>query len=217
MDVKLLLSFLATGIPGLISYWFLSQISIIKHNSEKDKTLFITALSLINILISYLSLELLTWISKIKLLSFIKINYSNPSRADIILIFGLSLFVTWILSRYVYNNIFKYMNKYINSLQIKFDVPLISNFRTLETIILEKKNKNGSIFIYIFDFDNKFIESGYLNRFNEEYKEISLHDHTNYIHEKFTIHEVLTYFNDNDDAEIFIDLENKLKYYIFFY
>lgn len=217
MKSNLLLSVLATGIPGIISYWFLNQISIIKHNSEKDKTMFITSLSLINVLISYLSTEIFNIMSKLKYLSFMKINYSNPSKIDLILIFLLSLLITWLLSRCVYLHIFKFANIYINNLQRKLNVPVISRFRTLETIINEKRSIDGSIFIYIFDFENNFIESGYLNRFNEEYKEISLHDDTNYITEKFNIEDVLSYFSESDNAEIFIDIENRLKYYIFFY
>ncbi|WP_371664036.1 hypothetical protein, partial [Staphylococcus gallinarum] len=61
MDFNIILAIVATGLPGLFSYWILTQLDIVFYNNNQnaDKSVLLISLSLLNVFISFISLSLL--------------------------------------------------------------------------------------------------------------------------------------------------------------
>ncbi|WP_236683184.1 hypothetical protein, partial [Staphylococcus condimenti] len=88
MDFNIILAIVATGLPGLFSYWILTQLDIVFYNNNQnaDKSVLLISLSLLNVFIAFISLNLLG------------ITINNISPIKLIIIFIISLVIVCLLS-----------------------------------------------------------------------------------------------------------------------
>ncbi|PNZ64144.1 hypothetical protein CD149_00440, partial [Staphylococcus condimenti] len=99
MDFNIILAIVATGLPGLFSYWILTQLDIVFYNNNQnaDKSVLLISLSLLNVFIAFISLNLLG------------ITINNISPIKLIIIFIISLVIVFLLSMYIYPFVFKWL------------------------------------------------------------------------------------------------------------
>ncbi|MBC1800792.1 hypothetical protein [Listeria booriae] len=213
--MELFILLITTGIPGMFSYWYLSQLGIVNHNtdSKDDKVLVIAALSLFNMLISVFVYEMIA--SCLFKRPFLVDGYT---RLDIFLLFITAVLTTFLLSRCVYPSALKKVQKSILRYQNNENIPIPSNGTGLEELMRDRPKEFTTTFIYIFDFDNKFIESGGLYAINSKRHEIILHGDSGYTRDPYYFQEVLSDYNKREDhksRKIFIDYERKIKIFAF--
>ncbi|MCH4983942.1 hypothetical protein AB4G91_01350 [Macrococcoides goetzii] len=203
MDLKLLLSIVAAGIPGLFSYTILDKLNLVsyteKHNYEK--TLLVTSLSSFNVIASIITLLLLK----------IDLNLNTPK--NLITIILISLSVTMILSMIVYPLIFKLIKSLLFKLEGKLNIQ--SNLKTLPRIIENAPEGINDIYVYIFDVkDKKYISSGAIgvySKFDAEFSLLGQHDPSEY-------NEVLSIYNTHDYKykDFYINLDKGFCMFIFY-
>lgn len=104
--------------------------------------------------------------------------------------------------------------------RIDNNLPLKTQETVFEMLVHRKKYKYTHVFI--FDFDENFIESGYLGKFSTTGDSINISLETNTFHtkEKVTYIELLEKFNDpkmhKERKEIYLDFDKKLKIFFFY-
>lgn len=210
-ELSLLLIVVATGIPGFLSYAYLSQLGIIlfSKNEKDDKVIVLSIFSFLNIGLSFC---LFYWITGIE-----------PSKSmvlsSVLKLFIITLIVSAVLTLTIYPYLLKKMKKTIEIYQEKNNIDVASNQTVIDKIINNSEYKFKAV--YIFDFENNFIESGYLKRYSGEETagfQISLVTDTFYNDENPTFNEVLKEFNSSQTPEaneLFLDLDKKIKIFIF--
>lgn len=206
LNIDLVSLLVTTFLPGMFSYWYLSQIGLISHVETSDKVIFLSSISVLNILIClFFVLPIL--------------NYEINHWLKWSVVAAISFFTTFLLTWKVYPFAIDKLENLVESKLKNSKKPKIKNERVLKTILDNKPENTSNIFVYLFDLQNTFIESGYLSRFNANYGEINLSWDNNY--EKYTNHftteDVITYSNETKNKDIFIDLDRGIKMYIFYY
>lgn len=209
--MNLLLVVVATGIPGFLSYAYLSQLGIIifSKNEKDDKVIVLSIFSFLNIGLSFCVFYWLTSIEPSKNMPF----------SAVIKLFIVTLIISAILTLTLYPYVLKKMKKTIETYQGKNNINIKSNQTVIEKIIDSTEYKFKAV--YIFDFDNNFIESGYLKRYSGEETtgfQISLATETFYNDEKPTFNEILNKFNTDpipEANELLLDVDKKIKIFIF--
>lgn len=206
LNIDLVSLLVTTFLPGMFSYWYLSQIGLISHVETSDKVIFLSSISVLNILIClFFVLPIL--------------NYEINHWLKWSVVAAISFFTTFLLTWKVYPFAIDKLENLVESKLKNSKKPKIKNERVLKTTLDNKPENTSNIFVYLFDLQNTFIESGYLSRFNANYGEINLSWDINY--EKytnhFTIEDVITYYNETKNKDIFIDLDRGIKMYIFYY
>ncbi|QPQ35547.1 hypothetical protein [Lysinibacillus sp. JNUCC-52] len=208
--MNILSTIVATGIPGFLSYIYLNRLGILNYTKdEKDEKIIVLSIfSLINIGVSIVVFYYLTG----------KKFSKNLDIESYLFLFLIAVVVSFILTLYIYPLVMKMGNKYIDNFQKNNHIANKSTKTVYESVLFRKDKKYP--FIFIFDFDNKFIESGFAHRLSgaSEKLNISITNTTGHIKETYTIYEVLEKFenHDNESAEIIIDVENKLKVFVFY-
>lgn len=203
MDLKLLLSIVAAGIPGLFSYTILDKFNLIsyteKHNYEK--TLLVTSLSSFNVIASIITLL------------FLKIDLNLNTPNNLLSIILISLTVTMTLSLIVYPVIFKLFKSLLLKFEEKLNIQ--SNLKTLPRIIESAPEGINDLYVYIFDIkENKYISSGAIgiySKFDAEFSLVGQQDPRDY-------HEVLSAYNeyDNNHKDYYINLDKNFCMFIFY-
>lgn len=208
--MNILTAIVATGIPGFFSYVYLSKLGILTYTKDNkdEKVIVLSIFSFLNMGIAYIV--------------YYGINKDFPFKeikiSEIILLFFISLIVSIIMTIVVYPFCINIMNKHIQKYQVKKGIANRSAKTVYELVFFPEDKKYP--FVYIFDFENNFIESGLVYRLSgiDEKLNISITNTTGYVNETVTINEVLGTFEecDNDKAEMIIDVENKLKLFVFY-
>ena len=216
--MELLIAILTAGIPGFFSYWYLNQIGFLNYSDraqEEKKTIQII-LSIINISVSFFVWFLVE--SKGNLEAALQIN--TMKIIDVIKLLCISIIITFALTRWIYPMIIKYFMDKMEKFRIKHNMPLKTQETVYEMLVHKKNYKYTQV--YIFDFDDKFIESGYLGKFSTTGDSVNLSIEINTFHtkEKFTYAELLEVFNnadlDNDTKDIYLDFDKNLKIFFFY-
>lgn len=201
---------ITAGIPGFMSYVYLSRIGILNYNKdEKDeKIIVLTILSFLNIGVTYYVFRIISGVDPLKELTWINVP----------ILFFIGILMTVIMTKF-YTLV---INLFINNLEksrLKENKMIKNNKSIYENSLIKAGGKK--IFVYIFDFKNEFIESGYfyyLDTLDGKIK-IGLCNNTFYVDKAPTIQEVLKAFNEEEDTEkkeIIIDFDNQKKLFLFY-
>ncbi|MGV2927174.1 hypothetical protein RW115_01135 [Macrococcus capreoli] len=199
MDIKIFLMIAATGVPGFISYWILSQFKLfdIRDNNKDDKIILLSSLSVLNILVSYLVCD------------FFSINFKDGSYVNILIILALSVLVVLINSVLIYPLFISFIKKNVLLFQRHYNISIENNKTVIENIMYSRPN-NTDTQVYIFDFDNKLILEGGLGFVSNVSSQLSIR---NIIDAKTSYDEAIKIYNETDNLsrEILIDYEKKIK------
>lgn len=217
--MELFIALLAVGVPGFFSYWYLNQIGFLNYSdraNEEKRTIQII-LSLINISISFSVWFLVE--SKGNLDASLQIKTMKV--IDVITLLSISIVVTSILTGWIYPIIIKYFMGKMEKFRINHNLPL----KTQETVyeMLVHKKEYSHTLVYAFDFDDQFIESGYLSKFSDNTDSINLSLALNTFHtkEKYELVDILGMFNgghyDNDAKEVYLDFDRRIKIFFFYH
>lgn len=201
---------ITAGIPGFMSYVYLSKIGVLNYTKdEKDeKFIVLMILSFLNMGVTYYVFRLISGVDPIKELTWIN---------------ALSLFLVGVLVTTIMTNLYKFViNSFINDLEksrLKENKMIKNNKSIYESAL--RKFGDKKVFVYIFDLKNGFIESGYFHHLDElgGKTRIGLSNNTYYTEEAPTITEVLKAFNEEEDTEkkeIIIDFDNQKKLFLFY-
>ncbi|MFI3546914.1 hypothetical protein V5G65_12720 [Mammaliicoccus sciuri] len=200
MGFNIILSLIATGIPGLFSYWILAQLDIIFYNNNQNssKSILTISLSLLNIFISFVFLRT------------IDISLGDSSTKNLIIIFIVSLIMVWILSMYIYPYIFRRIQRFIDKKKMQNGASIKSNYKVLPRVLHERPSDKKFTEAYIFDFDNNLILEGSIGNFSYTSPEISIE---NSIDTTTTYEQAINIYNKtkNQDRDVYIDYERKIK------
>lgn len=201
---------ITAGIPGFMSYVYLSKIGILQYNKdEKDeKIIVLTILSFLNIGVTYYVFRLLFKIDPITELTWTKVP----------ILFGIGIIVTIVMTL-IYERVIDFFAKKLKESRLNKNKAIKNNKNIYDHVLRKSEDKN--IFVYIFNFKNEFIESGYFYFLDDLEGKLRLGLSTNTCHTKeaFTISGVLKDFNeeaDPDKKEIIIDVDNQLKLFLFY-
>ncbi|MGK0575557.1 hypothetical protein [Macrococcus capreoli] len=203
MDLKLLLSVVAAGIPGLFSYTILDKLNFVSYTEKQnyEKSLLVTSLSSFNV------------IASIIILLYFKIDLNLITSKNLISIILISLTVTMILSLIVYPMIFKLIKILLMKLEDRLNIQ--SNLKTLPRLIENAPEGINDIYVYIFDVkDKKYISSGAIgvySKFDAEFSLLGQHDPKEY-------DEVLNIYNTHDYKykDYYINLDKGFCMFIFY-
>lgn len=207
--MEILSAILATGIPGFFTYVYLSKKGVIKYDKDEkdDKVIVLSIFSILNMCFTYYIFRIVTKIDPLT-----EIDWKNaPS------IFFLGIFVTFVMTNF-YNFFLEKYNKHFEKQQRVNNKTILSKKSIYEkTFLKEEKTKP---FIYIFDFENKFIESGYFYLLDDKESKLSLGlcNNTCYTEEPYNFEEIIKAFNEETDTnkkDLIIDFERKIKIFVF--
>lgn len=206
MDFNIILAIVATGIPGLFSYWILTQLDIVFYNNNQnaDKSVLLISLSLLNVFIAFISLNLLG------------ITINNISPIKLIVIFIISLVIVCLLSMYIYPFVFKWLQKYMNDKKVKTGLSIKSNYKVLPRILHARPKNKKYTQAYIFDFDNRLIIEGTVGEFSYTSPEISIE---NTVDTKTTYEQAIRIYGrtDNINRSIYLDYDRNIKIILIHY
>ena len=239
--LKIIMTILSAGIPGMLTFWLLSTFGILNYskNDMFEKTSSLAFFSFLNM---GLGIALYDFISRKGIIyiynkgQFPKIMSMGTNVPAYINLGMCTLFITIVLSIVAYPVIFKIFMIIYNWIIRFLKLPS----RSTNSVLWNALNKYSDInaTIYIFDFDDRFIESGTVKRISDYDEEslIALQDHTGHTKTKIKYEDVLEEYNSqydrieklmeetkNDDwkktekePEIVIDFVNKLKFIIIY-
>lgn len=217
--MELIIALLAVGVPGFFSYWYLNQIGFLNYSNQaqEEKRTIQIILSLINIGVSFSVWFLIE--SKGNLQASLQVETMKV--IDVITLLSTSIVVTSILTGWIYPLIIKYFINKMGKFRLKHNLPL----KTQETVyeMLVHKKEYSHTLVYVFDFDDKFIESGYLSKFSDNSDSINLSLALDTFHtkEKYELIDILGMFNGghyaNDAKEIYLDFDRRIKIFFFYH
>lgn len=202
----------ATSIPGFLSYVYLSKLQIIHFSKDEkdDKVITLSILSLLNVGTSFIVFYFITGVTPTKDMSMI----------SLVGLISVSILISSIMTFGIYPIFLKLTAKSISKYQQENNMGRTSSKEVKDLVFNNPKYK--FTMIYIFDLENNFIESGYLNRFsniNEGNLKLSLDTDTAYSADNpIDFSEVLKAFNESenlDAKEIYLDFETKVKIFVF--
>lgn len=210
--MSILTTIVATGIPGFLSYIYLSQLGLLNY-SKNDKDEKIIVLSIFSFLNMGISFSLFYGITGIN-------PFEEITSKSVIPLFIFSAFISTVMTLGIYPSVLKWMFKSIENFQKKNNVAQKSSKTAYDLALFSSEYEYS--FAYIFDFENKFIESGFVKRLSEEEGklQIVLGTETAYTKEPWIFEEVLSMFNDealkDNSAELIVDIERKIKVFVFY-
>ncbi|WJP97110.1 hypothetical protein [Macrococcus bovicus] len=206
MDLKLILSIVATSVPGFTSYWFLSQFRLfdIGDDNKDEKVILLSSLSVLNIFFGYLACG----VFGVEVLKFTNIN--------LICIFLISMGVTLLMSMIVYPSLILISKKTIKKLKELFMLPTDNNSKILDNIMMNRPKDKYDTQAYIFDFDNHLIIEGGIGFISHRFPQLSIR---NEIDISTTYEQAIKVYQttDNLSREIFIDYDKKIKVILIHY
>lgn len=212
-----LLLFITSGIPGFVSYLYLSKLQLLYFNEKEekeDKLIVLSILSLLNILVSTLFFNLIARKSIEDLL-----NIYSYSWREILLFIGITILYCFLATKWVYPKLMVRLTKHIEQEVDRNNVTRTSSAPL--TLQLFKSSKFDKTYLYIFDFNDKLIDSGYWSEFDTgENDLLGLGRPTVYGDEQNspTINEVTVTYNsmEDDEARMIIDLKHQVKIFLFY-
>lgn len=206
MNYQILLNIIATGIPGFLSYWLLSQFRLVElsEQNKDEKVVLLGSLSVLNIIFSILILKTFN----IKLTVFSNIN--------ILKIMAITILVVIILSIIVYPFLIILTKKGIKFVKSFLKMPFDRNSKVFDNIISERPKSKKYSQLYIFDFNNILILEGSLGYVSHKDPIISLE---NEIDANTTYTQVIDLYNDTENLNraVYIDYGNKIKIFVIHY
>lgn len=220
-----IITFLSAGIPGMLTFWLLSTFDIISYSKNDlfEKTSALAFFSFLNMgvgigLYDFISRKGILWIYNRG--QFPNITHMGDNIPAYLNLGICTLISTIFLSLLIYPLIYKAF-MYAYTFIIKH---LKLPTKSTNSVLWEALNKNKEMeaTVYIFDFENNFIESGTAARLSDYDEEffLSVRDETGYVKERITFTEVLEVYNSEErqknKPEIVLDLKNKLKFIIIF-
>lgn len=174
-------------VPGFISYIVLRPFGLFNFQNDSDRQITLIILSLIN---SGLSATLSSYFWKNSI---------------------VAMFVSAIIITVFYFLLFIVYNKSSQMIANKLNVNLYDNMGTLEHS-LSQNFKNKEQFLISFDFDNKYIASGYVRNVDDQgNQQIELYGQAEHI---YSIETARRLYEENDLNSIIIDYKNKVKSYV---
>lgn len=195
---------LLSGALGIINFWILREMNIISFFDPKDvdeKKQFIVILGIFNIFI-YQTLHNLGW-------EWLESQNNNFKYyvLTFVLAVVLEILICFILSYFV---------KKSNERKLKKGTGINLYVNTVDRII--EKYEGEDLYTYIFDFENKLIDHGYVINYSTKNPEFNLslkkkkgHSEANLNYEEFIER------TDKNNIEIlsYIDIKTKTKIYFF--
>lgn len=229
---ELILVIFSAGVPGMLTFWLLSYFGIINYtkNDTFEKSASLAFFSAINAGVGLKIYDLISKNPKFCLYSevgFPKLQnlgvefspYFNIGVCTLIAALCLSVIVYPILMK-GFNLVFMWVGK-------KLKLPKKSSNSVLWEVLNKESDCNA--YVYIFDFNDNFIESGVASRLSDRDEEFlfSLRGDTGYAGQKILLEEVLRWYNkksneilgaesNKKEPEIVLDFKNKLKFIIIF-
>jgi hypothetical protein len=207
--LDILSAILATGIPGFFTYVYLSKTGVLKYDKDEkdDKVIVLSIFSILNMCFTYYIYRIVTKVDPLT-----EMNWKNAPY-----IFVLGIFVTFAMTNFYKFLLEKYNKKFEKKQRSNNKIILSKKSIYEKTLVKENKTKP---FIYIFDFENKFIESGYFYLLDDKESKISLGlcNNTCYIEEPPKFEEIIKAFNEEEDTnkkDLIVDFERKIKIFIF--
>jgi hypothetical protein len=174
-------------VPGFISYIVLRPFGLFNFQNDSDRQITLIILSLIN---SGLSATLSSYFWKNSI---------------------VAMFVSAIIITVFYFLLFIVYNKSSQRIANKLNVNLYDNMGTLEHS-LSQNFKDKEQFLISFDFDNKYIASGYVRNVDDQgNQQIELYGQAEHI---YSIETARRLYEENDLNSIIIDYKNKVKSYV---
>lgn len=174
-------------VPGFISYIVLRPFGLFNFQNDSDRQITLIILSLIN---SGLSATLSSYFWKNSI---------------------VAMFVSAIIITVFYFLLFIVYNKSSQMIANKLNVNLYDNMGTLEHS-LSQNFKDKEQFLISFDFDNKYIASGYVRNVDDQgNQQIELYGQAEHI---YSIETARRLYEENDLNSIIIDYKNKVKSYV---
>ncbi|UXS57035.1 hypothetical protein [Staphylococcus delphini] len=197
--LNIIMQIIAIGLPGLFSYWVLTQLDIVFYNNDQKsgKTTLLSSLSLLNVFVVYI------------LLSLLGLSLVSTSILELLTSFIVSVFVVLVLSIYIYPFVFKTIRQHIIEKGKKGN-SVKSNYKVLPRILHERPNDKNYTQAYIFDFKNNLILEGCIGKFSYNNPELSLE---NEVDSTTTYKQAINVYNktNNLNRDIYIDLERQIK------
>ncbi|ARW24615.1 hypothetical protein S101189_01179 [Pediococcus acidilactici] len=174
-------------VPGFISYIVLRPFGLFNFQNDSDRQITLIILSLIN---SGLSATLSSYFWKNSI---------------------VAMFVSAIIITVFYFLLFIVYNKFSQMIANKLNVNLYDDMGTLEHS-LSQNFKDKEQFLISFDFDNKYIASGYVRNVDDQgNQQIELYGQAEHI---YSIETARRLYEENDLNSIIIDYKNKVKSYV---
>lgn len=202
MDIKILLSVIAAGIPGLFSYSILDKFSLVNYTDKNnyEKTLLVTSLSGFNVVMSFITLL------------YLKINLSLITPENLLKILVVSFFITMILSIILYPLLFWFLRTIIKKLENRINMQ--SNLKTFPRLLENAPADTKNIYVYIYDLNDKYISSGAIGVYSKFDLEFSLIGQP----DRKEIQEVLKLYKEYEYRyrHNYINLEKNFNMFIFY-
>ncbi|EME7185804.1 hypothetical protein OSF85_000551 [Enterococcus faecium] len=213
-----ILSIIGTGIPGFLSYWYLSKQGLLDFNKDRkdEKIIVLSALSALNIFF--------TLIASILLFKSFNINlkFENMNISQILIVFILGVLISVLFTTTLYPFVIdKAIQKIDNKINEK-GKPNLINRHILKELLYNNSNKFSAIYLFEHNEEKTFIESGYLEYLGdiEDNLQLMLSGKTFSTTEKIDYEEVLNIFNGEkykaEDKHIYIDIKQNIIMFIFF-
>ncbi|MBL1227920.1 hypothetical protein IW492_01585 [Enterococcus sp. BWB1-3] len=216
--MNLFLTIIATGIPGFISYWYLSKIGLVYFDKDKkdEKVVALGALSLLNMGLSIFLMYLVADQFFNKKIDFFKLDiYSS------VILFLIACIVSFLLTYFVYPKVLEKVNTSVEKKLDKDLVPYTTNKPTIEHLLQNPTFPYNSVYIFKNDDKKTFVESGVLERLSvtEGSFKMSISPNTFSTEEDFKYKEVRALFNGEhytkDRKHIYFDFDRNLIIFIF--
>lgn len=212
------ISLIGTGIPGFLSYWYLSKHGLMDFNKDRkdEKIVALTALSAINIFF--------TWILSTLLYQRfgIELSIASMDGSQMLVVFIIGAVISLLLTVFVYPYIISKAISGVDGQLKNSGKPFIINRHILKDIIYSNKKDFVSVYIFNNNENRSFVESGYLEALGEidGNLQLMLSGRTFSVKEKFSYEEVAEIFNsdryDKEDKHIYFDANQKIIMFIFF-
>lgn len=216
--MNLFLTIIATGIPGFISYWYLSKIGLVYFDKDKkdEKVVALGALSLLNMGLSIFLMYLVADKFFNKKTDFLKLDiYSS------VILFLIACIVSFLLTYFVYPKVLEKVNTSIEKKLDKDLVPYTTNKPTIEHLVQNPTFPYNAVYIFKNDDRKTFVEGGVLERLSvtEGSFKMSISPNTFSTEEDFKYKEVRALFNGEhytkDRKHIYFDFDRNLIIFIF--
>ncbi|WP_165007447.1 MULTISPECIES: hypothetical protein [unclassified Enterococcus] len=213
-----ILSIIGTGIPGFLSYWYLSKQGLLDFNKDRkdEKIIVLSAFSALNIFF--------TLIASILLYKYFNINlkFENMNISQILIVFILGVLISILFTTTLYPFVIdKAIQKIDNKINEK-GKPNLINRHILKELLYNNSNKYPAIYLFERNEEKTFIESGFLEYLGdiEDNLQLMLSGKTFSTTEKIEYEEVLKMFNGDkyktEDKHIYIDIKQNIIMFIFF-
>ncbi|MDT6543049.1 hypothetical protein NNL70_11365, partial [Enterococcus faecium] len=153
-----ILSIIGTGIPGFLSYWYLSKQGLLDFNKDRkdEKIIVLSALSALNIFFTLIASILLYKSFNINL------NFENMNISQILIVFILGVLISVLFTTTLYPFVIdKAIQKIDNKINEK-GKPNLINRHILKELLYNNSNKFSAIYLFEHNEEKTFIESGYL-------------------------------------------------------